>query len=252
MNPPPFPPSGYSPGPGYPPPARRQGLGCFAVGCIVMVAVCLLLIGGVGGLGWYAYRVVRPFVGTRPVAIRIYPATAAQYSGVVDRFHTFLAALDATHRATLVLTADDLNTLVARAPEEAALRGRAYFSIVNNQLVCEASFPLRSRQNGLAGPQVYYVSGCLYLSASFADGEFTFVSNRLDTVDGKPAPALLTALVENPSFSRGFTQSVNDGFRKKLDQNPAASAFVAKIRSINIQDNRIVITAADGQSAPVH
>ena len=231
--------------PGYPGPARRQGPGCFARGCITVVILFVCGVFLLGGFGWYAYATMAPFFSIRPVPIRSYPANSAQYSGLLDRFRVFLATLDAQHAATIAYSAEDLNDLVACAPSAWDLRGKVYFSIANDELISELSFVLPVNRNGPPNQPVYCFNGKAHTSVSFADGEWTFGFHDLETLDGKPAPALLAVLVKSAGFGRGFNASLNDTFHRKINENPSTAEFIGKIRSIGIAQNRLVITAAE-------
>ena len=236
---------GYPPPSGYSGPARRQGLGCFACGCItvaVLFACGVLLL---GGITWYSYATMAPFFSTRPVAIRSYPANNAQYSALLDRFRVFLTTLDAQHAATIAYSADELNDLVACAPSARDMRGKVYFSIANDELISEMSFELPLSKNEVPNQPAYYFNGKAHTSVSFAGGQWTFVFHDLETLDGKPAPALLSLLVRSGSFGRGFNASLNGTFHDKINQNPSTAEFIDKIRSIGIVQNRIVINAAE-------
>ena len=236
---------GYPPPPGYAGPVRRQGLGCFARGCITVVILfaCGVLL--LGGCTWYAYAAMAPFFSTRPVAIRSYPANSAQYSGLLDRFRVFLATLDAQHAAAIAYSADELNDLVACAPSARDLRGKVYFAIANDELISEMSFELPLSKNEVPNQPAYYFNGKVHTSVSFAAGEWTFVFHDLETLDGKPAPALLSLLVKSGSFARGFNANLNGTFQAKINQNPSTAEFIGKIRSVGIVRNRVVINAAE-------
>ena len=239
MNPP------YPSPSGYPPAARRRGPGCFAVGCMIVVGLGVLFVLALGGTGFYLYRTVRPFVSTAPTPVRIYPATEAQYSAVLEKWRVFGNTLATDHAATLQLSADDLNTLIARAPEAQGLRGSTSVSLANNEIALAGNFPLPAGTNRPPGQPVYYFTGKLYFSVSFDNGELNLDFHKIETLDGKPAPALLEAVVEHPNFSRAFNRSFNDSLRGKMDRNPGATEFLDKVRSLGIRNNQLVLTAAD-------
>ena len=163
MNEPYAPMPGYSNQPGYPPPPR-QGLGCFAKGCITLVIVVMLLGVLLGGVGWYVSRNVMAFVSPTPVPIRTFNATDAQYQDVIGRYTAFIEALNAGRAATLSLSADDLNTLIARDPGFKDVRGKLYFDIKDGNLVAETSFPIPDNDNAFRSRrQRGYFNGRAYL-----------------------------------------------------------------------------------------
>ena len=100
-------------------------MGCFAKGCLIVIAAGVLVFFMVGGVSWYVARNVMPFLGPDPgKAIRVFPATDEQYQAVQNKLAPFVQAVNAGHAATVSLTADDINILVAREPQLADLRGQ--------------------------------------------------------------------------------------------------------------------------------
>ncbi len=238
------PPPGQPYPPGYPPP--RRGMGCFARGCLAAFLV-LFVVGllGVAG-GWYIYRSVRPFVSTEPVAVRTFPATNAQYEDVQRRIDTFQTNLANLRAATLELSADDLNVFVARSPAYATARGRIYLSMTDDLLGIECSVPVSGKEvrAGNSGT-TYYFNGKLTCDFSYANGDFAIAARKMETLDGEPAPAFIAAVVANPEFNRSLSRSFNEGFHSSLHRNPAGEAFMAKVISMRIKNNHLVITAGD-------
>ena len=240
----------YPPTPGFAPPPRRQGLGCVATGCLVVVLflVVVAVLFGVGG--WYLYHSVQPFLGRQPVAVQVSQAPPAQYNALVGRFQTFMTAVAHKQAATLKLSADDLNTAIAYAPDAGNLRGRVHLDIVNNELVVDCSYPLSSDS---ARGQPIYLNGRVRSAVSYSSGEFNFLIRKLEKLDGKPTPSLVTALIDNPNFSRSFSNGFNESFNRSLqehlDRNSAAAGIIDRIRTIIVQDNQIVLSAEGDQPA---
>ena len=148
--------------------------------------------------------------------------------------------------ATLALSADDLNILIARASSAGKAHTKLYFAIVDNQMAIDSSFPLSGEsRGGSSSDKAFYFSGKLFCDLSFANGEFAIVGRKLETIDGQPASAFLTAIFTSPAFNQSVSRSFNDGFHHALRQNPAGEEFLTKVRTIAVQNNRVVITAAD-------
>ena len=218
-------------------------MGCFAKGCLaaVIVLFALGLLAGLGG--WYFYANVRPFVATAPTVIRTAQPTTAQYAEVVKRIEAFQGELESGRAATLELSAVDLNTYIARSPSYVSMRGKLYLSVVDNQLILEMSVPLSgAKSSARCAGKTYYFNGKLYCGLSYADGDFTFSAHKVETLDGQPAPAFLTAIVSNPDFNRGLSRSFNEGFHGSLHKNPAGEDFMAKVQTISVVNDHVVFT----------
>ena len=240
------PPQTYPP---PPPPGPSSGLGCFAKGCLTVLAVCLLVGLMIGAFGWYVARNITPFLGDKPVAIRIFPATDEQYRAVQNKLAPFAQAVNAGQTADLSLSADDLNILVARDPQYADVRGRVYLTIAHDELSAEMSCPV----NDASGRQRIYFNGRVGFDASYAGGDFTFVVRRVEPLGGHPTPSLIAWLIGHPEFSRSFSKGFNDSFHETLNRkNPATAAFLNRLRTMIIKDNQIDITAqGTADEAPV-
>lgn len=237
---PPGSPYPYSPAPGYapPPPAKRRGgCGCFGTGCLIVVLL-LVLLGLVIGVGGYflANKLRDDYTADHPEPVRIYPATDAQYAEVSARMKTFGEALRNKQRAALELTADDLNTLIAKDPDLAWLKGRAFCAIDKDLLNLAMSFPLEQIP-GVGG----YLRGRWFNGRASGEltlfrGEFRFIPHLLEA-NGKRL---------GPDFMKGFTTRFNESFNEELrKKNPEAVEVLRQIETFDVGDGKIrIVTRA--------
>ncbi len=246
MNEPYAPAPGYSNQPGYPPPPR-QGMGCFAKGCITVVVLVMLLGLGVGVLGWYTFRNFPAFISQNPVAIRTYPATEEEYQAVIGRYTDFIKALNKGEAATFTLSENDLNTLIARDPEFKDVRGKVYLTIDKDEIIAETSFPIPEdrRRFGSGSRDRGYFNGRVRFAVSFSGGELTMFVRKIESMDGKPMSDLLISLLNKMDIGQGFTQSMHDARRKG---EPWAEAM-SRVQKIIVEDGKIVATAVEGAPA---
>lgn len=247
MNEPYAPAPGYSNQPGYPPP-QRQGMGCFAKGCITVVILILVLGLLIGGVGWYTFRNITAFVSPTPVAIKTYPATEAQYKEVIARYTAFIQALNAGKASTLTLSADDLNTLIARDPEFKDIRGKVYMSIEKDEIVAETSFliPEDSKRPGSGGTSRGYFNGRARFAASFSAGELTFYVRKIESMDGKPMSDLMLSFLNKADLiAQGFNNAMHDERRK----GTAWAEAMSRVDKMVVENGHIVVTATEGTTA---
>ena len=176
-------------------PQRPSGRGgsCFLKGCIVVVVVLMFLGVALGGLGWYASRFVGAYFTRDQKPIHKVEDGEAKFAAAQAKLAKFNQTVAAGHPDVLILTADDLNGLVARDPRLADERNRLYLSIVNNQIVAETSFPVNEDQSARSD-QKLYVNARLVLDASYASGDFTFQLARFESLDGRPLPGAVSRL----------------------------------------------------------
>src|SRR4051794_11189385 len=92
--------------------------GCFFYGCLIASILAILLLVGMGILGYTAYRyfinTAKQYTDTRPTPLPAVEMPAEQVKDLHARVDAFKAALDAGKPSEpLVLTADELNALVS-------------------------------------------------------------------------------------------------------------------------------------------
>lgn len=231
--PPPLPPV-YPPQP----PARRGGLGCAAIGCIVLFVVGLLGAGLVGGFAYWGFNQVRGLADDHPEPVPIMEATDAQAAELAARLKAFAGAMERKTRATLTLSADDLNLLVARDPRYRAARGRAFFAIRQDALHSRVSIPL----DGIPGFKGRWFNGAAGLDVRFVDGELTLKPVSLEYRGKQVSQATLRAF-STPEI----TQQLNDSLREQMRKDPKFEQTARQIESIDIKDNKLVIVTDGGQ-----
>ena len=223
------------------PRARRRG--CLLKGCLTIFIVVMLMGVIIGGAGTYIYYGIAPFLTQDAVSVRIYPATDAQYQEVLARILPFNEAVAAGTRATLDLSAEDLDILIARDPAWADLRAKLYMALDHDDdLMADVSTPTDESDNNQV--QLFF-NGRLVLGASIAGGEFTAVMRRIETLSGKPLPALLARFITSPGFAQSFDEAIN----VRIKDNPRVAGYLAKLRTATIEHHRIHVISA-GQPVP--
>ncbi len=242
QTPPPLPPAA----PALPP---RGGLGCFTKGCLLTIIILMLFGVGLGTFGWFFYKSGQAFFTDQQVAVRVADPTDAQYQAVVAKLQPFGQAMADSQAATVELTADDLNTLIARAPQFAPLRGQAFVEIVNGQLVADLSFPVTD-----SAPTQYFINARTTLDASFAGGRFAFALRHAIPLRGELKGGLLPSMLRNPTFMQSYSQKLtdicNDRFHDLARKDPSLSDALSRVRTIVLRDNLLVATSVERPRLP--
>jgi hypothetical protein len=223
-----------------PPPfkPRGPGPGCFLKGCLTLFIVFMVMGVIIGSLGYYVYSAALPFMSVEPGHIRVSPATDEQYQALIERLRPFNDALEAGHAATVELSADDLNVLIARDPQFADVRGHLYVSIVNGRLMADVTTPISEVEGN--GPKAYF-SGRLAVDASVIDGDLAVVLRHVEGLDGRPLPPLIERFVTSGGFVQTFEQSVRD----RVQAEGHFSGLMERIKTARIEHNRILVTCGD-------
>src|SRR5207302_8341151 len=132
-------------------PQRQKGLGCFALGCLILLLFEIVLaIACFAGMYWGFQRhsaIVHGVywlakthsIAAEPVPVPEFTGSDTQTQNVRERWQDFEQNARAGQAAEIELTADDMNALLA-ANQDA--RGKAFVAIDGNQLRLQACVPL--------------------------------------------------------------------------------------------------------------
>src|SRR6478672_7437978 len=147
-----------------PPPPRRQGLGCFARGCLILLVFGIVLaIACFAGIYWGFQQhsaIVHGIywlgkthsIAEAPAPVPEFNASENQIQSVQERWQDFEQKTRAGQPAEIELTADDINALIATSEDA---RGKVFASIDGNQLRLQLSVPI----GPFLGRPGYYFNG---------------------------------------------------------------------------------------------
>ena len=154
-------------------------MGCFAKGCLILVAFFILLgLAFIGGT-WFAVRYLRGEYFPR-TSMQLPPAASTEQEQqlALTNWRIFEAHARAHEPAHLELTGDDVNALIAAEP---ALSGKAHVSIEGDVAHLQISVPL-DQVRWLHG---HYMNGeCTVRSGLNADPRDIRITNIV--VNGRP------------------------------------------------------------------
>ena len=228
-------------------PARRRGLGCFAKGCLTTITVLMLLGVGLGVLYWLVMKSGQAYFTERQIPTRILEVGDDQYRALLTRLTPFGQALSEGRAATVELSAEDLNTLVAREPDFAPLRGRVFLNIVDGQLVADLSFPVID--DGGPTPPSRFINARATLDASFAAGQFTFALRHVQPLRGEANEGLLPWLLRNPASLQTYSQILTRDFNALLrdgdHRDGRLAAVLAALRTMVLRGDKVVVTSLE-------
>lgn len=158
------------------PPPPQKGMGCFAKGCLILIAFVILLGLAFAAGTYVAVRYLRAsYFPTEHVRLPASRATPQEQEAVRSRWEAFERAAHAHEAARIELTADDLNALIA---SESKLRGKAEISIENDVGHLRVSVPLDTVR---------------WLRGHYINAECSVQS----APDGNPAEARVTSIFMN-------------------------------------------------------
>jgi hypothetical protein len=223
----------YAPGPGYyaEPPVKTRG--CFFYGCIAAIVVSvlglLLVAAGLVTLWYFANKYIQEYTSTTPVTLPKVTLPDEKQRELEDRWEAFRKAVDEGKEAEIVLTADEVNALMAREPN---LKGKVYVTIKDDQVTAQISLPLDAL--GLRGR---YLNGSGTVTAEAEDGELDVRLRDLE-VKGKRLPPQLKAQIGGENLAKEYVK------------NPDNREMIRKFQSIRVKDDKVYIKARDRSKSP--
>ena len=234
--PPPPPPSSVppiQPAPYYPPP--RQGIGCFAKGCLTVLVLGFLFIAVVGGGCWDFYkRTFNNLTSTGPADVRAETPTPAQTKSAENSLAQVHEAMARNQETTLEFTGPELNHLLASNSDLSWLRGRSRIDIADSTMTVALSAPLDALTwPGLKGR---WFNGTVRFSMTYGSGTFQLEIISAEANGNEFPTAFLSA------FNSGFNESMNEAFQKELARNEQGSEFWNRVKSISLRGDKLVIT----------
>jgi len=202
--------------------------GCVFYGCLSLAIVALLVI-VLGVVGFFvvkstANKWIADFTETTPTLVEQAEYPKAQMDALNNRLAVFKDALDKGQiAAELVLTAEDLNALIAKERE---LRGKLFVRIDNDIVKGDVSVPLKDlgpfKLNGR------YLNGTATFRLALENGVLD-VRLRDVQVKGKPLPTMVLTELKKENLAKGF------------QDDPKTAADIAKFESVQITNSQVIL-----------
>jgi hypothetical protein len=207
------------------PPKQR---GCLFYGCLSLTVLGLMaIVLGVVAYFWVkstTARWIRDYTDTAPAPIEKVDYSPAQMDALNARVAGFKGALEnGKGSAELVLTADDLNALIAQQKD---LANRLFMRIDEDNIKGDVSFPLPD-----LGPfklKGRYLNGTAAFKVMLENGSLDI---RLQEVlaKGKPLPGIF------------FNELKKQNLAKDAQQDPKTAANIQKFESIRITNSTVIL-----------
>lgn len=217
------------------PAAAPKKRGCFFYGCLTSIIIAVLIVIGVCVAGYYGLSkfadLAVAYTDTAPMTLPKIEVQPAVYEALQKRVQEFKAAVDTGKPATLVLTSDELNLLVAGDKNAAQWKGRVWFEIKGSDLKGQLSMPLDfiTAVPGLGKLKGRYLNGAASVQATMALGVLVVRLQSLE-VKGKSLPEELMAALQRENLAKDATQ------------NPETAAFLARLADVTVQDGKLILT----------
>ncbi|MFZ1220510.1 MAG: hypothetical protein WAO00_14545 [Chthoniobacterales bacterium] len=218
--------------PYYPPP--RQGIGCFAKGCLTILILGFLFMAIVVGGGWYLYKKsLANLTSVVPADVRLETPTEAQIQAAEKSRDRMDLAIARNEEATVEFTGPELNALLSSDPDLSFLRNHTRIDISNSIMTVTLSAPLDSLPwPGLEGR---WFNGTMRLSISYSSGSF-HTEIKSAEANGHELPDYFLG-----GFNSSFDQSFNRSFREEIEKNENGPEFWSRVKSLSLEGDKLVI-----------
>jgi hypothetical protein len=208
-------------------PAVKPRRGCFFYGCITGVVLLVIVLGALMVGLHYVRKMVNQFTDSQAMELPTVQMPQEEIDKVKQRFEAFQKAVrDQRPTEPLVLTADDINALIASEPKRQDLKGKLYVGFAGDQIKGEVSVPLR--EIGLGMFKGRYLNGSATFNLSFTNGTL-WVAPQTIIVKGKPVPEMYMQEIRKQNLAAS------------LANEPAAVAVLQGLQEIQVKEGKLVV-----------
>lgn len=217
-----------------PPPViiqKKRGLGCVGCGCAVLALLVVLAAALIGGGSYYLYHALYGCTDASPTTVAQFDGGDQILAATEHDLEDFKHALELGQPGSLRLNSDQINTLIARDPSFAQLRGHLFVTLRGSEATLQTSLPLSSFETVLFPDR--YLNGDATFALGFTPED---KSVNLDLhalhLKGNDLPA---------SFDDSFNQSFNRVLNQKLQSNAAVHEFLNRTQKLSVENSQLVI-----------
>jgi hypothetical protein len=176
---------------------------------------------------------VHQFTDSQPMELPTVQMSQAEIDQVKQRFDAFEKAVREQRAAEpLVLSADDVNALIANGSGRESMKGKLYVSLEGGQVKGQLSLPLQ--EVGLSLFKGRYLNGTATFDLSFTNGVLCVAAQNIE-VKGKPVPETFMQEFRKQNLAAGFAQQ------------PAIASALQGLEEIRVSDGKLVVVPKEKQ-----
>jgi hypothetical protein len=228
--------------PQSPVPPKKRGLGCLGCGCAALALLLIILVGLIGGVIYMGYKTTLSITSTTAPDIPSFNGGDDLFQKTEQKLADFDHDVKNHQAATIRLSADEINTLIAHNPGMTKKNVHAFVTFTDTEGRVQASFPTDVTSHGMM-PGRYFS-----FDASFDvrfDSENKSVNLTPHAVQFGNL-ALIGPNSDNDPRAQTFTRSfvvplLNQSFNQGIRKNPDGAALLDQAKTIEIQDSQLVI-----------
>jgi hypothetical protein len=206
---------------------RKRGQSCvgsiFAAGAVVLLA----------WIGWnyYLYKAFEVYASESAAKIPVFDGGDSMYKESLLKVAAFQKQLKAHAPGSLILSADEINTIIARLPNLGRFRGQIYVSMQGSQGLVQFSVPYQQLVKFFATKR--YVNGGAYFTLAFDPTTYQLVTTfqGFKVNDTDLSPALRDELAAH------FNSSLQQSLGTLLSTTPSPE----QIQTVTIRTGELVV-----------
>jgi hypothetical protein len=228
-----------------PPRGAKKGMGCLGCGCLVIVLLAILFGGLMVGGFYVCYQAIGKVLSPAASAVPVVDRGDNVFNGARQKLTDFNHAVVNHQAASLHLTADEINTMLARNPSLSSQHILCSVAFIKDQARIQFSVPTAVFPYHLFPGQ--YLNGSTDFRVHFDTDEkmIKFDPQALQLGD---SPLLGGSTSDSPSdqaFKNSLQQSFAPSFDRSFNQSFGKSEFgrnfLNQAKSIEIENNELVI-----------
>lgn len=214
-----------------PPPPKKRGLGCLGCGCLVLAILAVLVLGLLGAFFYLGYSQLLALTSPVPLAVPSFDGGDEMYNSARQKVVAFDHDLHDHQAATLQLSGDEINTLIARDESFTKNKILLYVTLTDNEAGVQASVPIGHLLHGfLAGR---YLNGTSSFGLDFdADAKTLNLALHNLQIGEKAMP---------PNMLPTIQTEINPALNQVLQNDPELKLLLEQAKSIEIQNNELMI-----------
>ena len=228
-----------------PAPSKKRGLGCLGCGCLILALLVILFVCLVGGIGYWVYTSAVALTSTTSPAIPTFNGSDDLYLSAKQKLADFDHDVENHQAATIRLSADEINTLLAHSPDMIKYNIHAFVTLSNNEARVQAGLPTDVLSHGIIKGRYFTLDASfeVLFDPQTKSVNLSFHTIRVgdETVLGGNSGNSSFNQSFMQGFQQSFTPSFNQSFNQGLRKNPDGAALLDQAKSIEIKDGELVI-----------
>jgi hypothetical protein len=206
-------------------------MGCLGCGCLILVLLAILLVGLVVGGSYLGYQKVVGLTSTTTSAIPTFNGGDDLYNAAQQKVAAFNHDVENHQAATIQLSADEINTLIARDPDMIRQQAHVFVTMTNDEAQVQGSLPTDTFAQGIIKGRFLNFNTTFALGFNSETKNINLDLHQLQIGDQTTPQNLL------PTMQTEFGPLIN----ALLQKNPVAKNLLDQTKTIQIKNGQLVI-----------